>query len=411
MRTDATGRAPGLRRGRAAAGAVLFLSFVDVFALLPTVAPHVEALGAGPRGIGVAVGAYSLTNLPANVVGGILVDRVGRRRVTLLGLVLAAAAVAGYAAVDSVATFVGVRALHGIAGGILVPAVFAAAGDRAAAGEAGRAFGRLGAVIGAAAVVAPATAGIVRQVAGTDTVFLGVSGLLLVGALIAWVGVHDRVAPPAAADPTSLAASAAEAVPRGAAMRALLADGRVRRALVATAVLTAAVGVLAGFLPGAAEDLGAPPSAVGGLFTAYALVAGAVMLSPLSGRVDRHGADGSLAAGLGILATALLTLALAPSLAVATAGTALFGAGYGLLFPAATGVTSSVASTATRGRAFGLFNAAFSVGLALGPPLVGWLVAISPALDPFLLAALLCVAGAITTTVAARRPSLPGTRR
>jgi DHA1 family multidrug resistance protein-like MFS transporter len=411
VRTETAGRPPGLRRGRAAAGAVLFLSFVDVFALLPTVAPHVEALGAGPRGIGIAVGAYSLTNLPANVVGGILVDRVGRRRVTLLGLVLAAAAVAGYAAVDSVATFVGVRALHGIAGGILVPAVFAAAGDRAAAGEAGRAFGRLGAVIGAAAVVAPATAGIVRQVAGTDAVFLGVSGLLLVGALIAWVGVHDRAAPPAAADLTSLAASAAEAVPRGDAMRALLADGRVRRALVATAVLTAAVGVLAGFLPGAAEDLGAAPSAVGGLFTAYALVAGAVMLSPLSGRVDRRGADGSLAAGLALLSTALLTIALAPSLAVATAGTALFGAGYGLLFPAATGVTSLVASTATRGRAFGLFNAAFSVGLALGPPSIGWLIAVVPTLDPFLLAALLCLAGALGTTVAARRPSLPDTQR
>jgi MFS transporter, DHA1 family, multidrug resistance protein len=394
---------PGVRRGRAAAGAVLFLSFVDVFALLPTVAPHVESLGAGPRGIGIAVGAYSLTNLPANIVGGVLVDRIGRRRVTLLGLVLAAAAVAGYAAVDSVASFVGIRALHGIAGGILVPAVFAAAGDRARAGEAGRAFGRLGAVIGAAAVVAPAAAGIVRQVAGTDAVFLGVSALLLLGAAIAFVGVHDRVAVPATVDPTSVASTSTEAVPRSDAMRALLGDGRIRRALAATAVLTAAVGVLAGFLPGAAADLGAEPSVVGGLFTAYAVVAAVVMLSPLAGRVDRRGADAPLALGLSLLAVALLVLATAPSLGVAAVGTALFGAGYGLVFPAATGATSLVASTATRGRAFGLFNAAFSVGLAAGPPLVGALVASVPSIDPFVVVAATCVVGAAGVTIASRR--------
>jgi MFS transporter, DHA1 family, multidrug resistance protein len=392
-----TTRAPA-RASLRAPGVVLFLAFVDVFALLPTVAPHVTSLGAGAAGIGLAVGAYSAANLPANIVGGILVDRYGRRRITIIGLVAAATTVAAYAAATTVATFILVRLLHGIAGGILVPAVFAAAGDRARRGAEGRAFGRLGAVIGSAAVIAPATAGAVRQATGTDEVFLGVAALLLLGAVVAFFGVHDA--------PTAAPRTATERAARPQAMHALLQLAPIRRALLGTISLTAAVGVLAGFLPGTAEALGAPASAVGGLFTAYAIVAAGLMLSPVAGRVDRSGADGPLALGLATLGAALVVLALAPSLTVAVLGSALFGAGYGLIFPAVTAATSSSSTVATRGRAFGLFNVAFSLGLAVGPPIIGALAQAVPALDPFVPTAVLVIGAAAAITVAARR--VPG---
>jgi MFS transporter, DHA1 family, multidrug resistance protein len=370
------------RRTRRTAGVVLFLSFVDIFALLPTVGPHVAALGGGDAAIGLAVGAYSASNLPANVLGGILVDRWGRRRVLLLGLAMAAVAVAAYALAATVAAFVGIRLLHGIAGGILIPAVFAAAGDRAEPGRTGRSFGRLGALIGAAAVVAPAAAGLVRQTVDTEAVFLGVAVLLALGFAIAWWGVFDRLPHPGAT------ADGGVQVER--AMRALLGDARLRRALAATATLTAAVGVLAGFLPGVAEGLGADPSLVGGLFTAYAVVAAAIMLSPLSGRVDRGRALATAAAGLAVLALALGMLTFAGALWVVVVASAVFGAGYGLVFPAVTGATSLAATDATRGRAFGLFNVAFSLGLAVGPPLVGWAAEVTPTMDVFVPVALLC---------------------
>lgn len=384
-----------VRASLRAPGVVLFLAFVDVFALLPTVAPHVADLGAGAAGIGLVVGAYSAANLPANIVGGILVDRYGRRRITILGMLAAAVTVALYATATTVGAFILVRLLHGVAGGILVPAVFAAAGDRAQRGTEGRAFGRLGAVIGSAAVIAPATAGAVRQATGTTEVFLGVAGLLLLGAIVALFGVHDA--------PGTVSRSPAARAARPQAMRALLQLAPIRRALLGTVILTAAVGVLAGFLPGTAEALGAPASAVGGLFTAYAIVAAGLMLSPVAGRVDRNGADGPLALGLVTLGAALVVLAVAPSLTIAVLGSALFGAGYGLIFPAVTAATSSSSTVATRGRAFGLFNVAFSLGLAVGPPLIGALAQAVPALDPFVPTAILAIASAVGITVAARR--------
>jgi len=400
---------PVTRASITAAGVALFLSFMDVAALLPTVAPHVRGLGASATGVGLAVGAYSATNLPANIVGGIMIDRIGRRRVTILGFLLAAVAVLGYSLATTVGGFIAIRAAHGVAGGILVTAVFAVAGDRTRAGRAGRSFGRFGALIGAAWVIGPALAGAVRQAAGTDVVFQMIAVLLVIGAVVSALFIHDVVRDEGD-DPTAGDDAVGEELSRGRAMRELAARPAVRRALVATMAWLAAVGILAAFLPETAEALGAPASAVGGLFTAYAVMAGLMMLSPLSGRVDRDGADSMIALGLTIIAAALAAMIVAPDLTTLMLASALFGTGYGLIFPAVTGAISLAATTRTRGRAFGLFNAAFSVGLALGAPIAGGLadtvVRLSggiESLDPFVPAAALCLAAALWIVSASRR--------
>jgi MFS transporter, DHA1 family, multidrug resistance protein len=400
---------PVTRASVTAAGVALFLSFMDVAALLPTVAPHVRGLGASATGVGLAVGAYSATNLPANIVGGIMIDRIGRRRVTILGFVLAAVAVLGYSLATTVGGFIAIRAAHGVAGGILVTAVFAVAGDRTRAGRAGRSFGRFGALIGAAWVIGPAVAGAVRQTSGTDVVFQMIAVLLLIGAVVSALFIHD-VQRDESDDPTAGDDAVGEEVSRGRAMRELAARPAVRRALIATMAWLAAVGILAAFLPETAEALGAPASAVGGLFTAYAVMAGLMMLSPLSGRVDRNGADSMIALGLVIIAAALGAMIVAPDLTTLMLASALFGTGYGLIFPAVTGAISLAATTRTRGRAFGLFNAAFSVGLALGAPIAGGLadtvVRLSggiESLDPFVPAAALCLVAALWILSASRR--------
>jgi len=403
---------PVTRLSVTAAGVALFLSFMDVAALLPTVAPHVRSLGASATGVGLAVGAYSATNLPANIMGGILLDRIGRRRVTIIGFLLAAVAVLGYSLATTVGGFIAIRAAHGVAGGILVTAVFAVAGDRTRAGRAGRSFGRFGALIGAAWVVGPALAGVVRQTSGTDVVFQMIAVLLLIGALITALFIHD-LPRDEASDETAGEDAVGEEMSRGRAMRELAARPAVRRALVATIAWMAAVGILAGFLPETAEALGAPAFAASSLFTAYALMAGLLMLSPLAGRVDRVGADGMIAYGLVIIAAALVAMIFARDLTMLFVASAVFGAGYGLIFPAVTGAISMAATTRTRGRAFGLFNAAFSVGLALGAPLAGGLADLVARLaggldrlDPFAPAAALCLLAAGWILRAARRERL-----
>jgi MFS transporter, DHA1 family, multidrug resistance protein len=409
--------------GARAAGVVLFLSFMDVTTLVTIVSSHAASLGAGAVGIGLSVGAYSATNLPANVIGGILLDRVGRRRLTVLGFLLAAVAVLGYAQATSVAGFIVIRALHGMAGGVLVTAVFASAGDRTRAGRAGRSFGRYGAIIGSAWVVGPALAGVLTARSGTALAFQVVAVLLVLGAIITLAFLRDVPMVAAEDDPTAGADAVSDEGPsRMDAMRELSRRPAVRRALLATAAWMAAVGTLAAFLRESVIAVGAPESAASGLFSAYALMAALMMLSPLAARVDRTGADGMIATGLTIIAISLLVMSgvdwLAPQgtgLLVLLLASAVFGTGYGIIFPAVTGAISLAATTRTRGRAFGLFNVAFSVGLALGPPIVGGLVwatttlsADALTLDPFLPVALLCLVTAVAITRAGRRERATG---
>lgn len=409
---------PARIAGARAAGVVLFLSFMDVTTLVTIVSSHAASLGAGAIGIGMSVGAYSATNLPANVIGGILLDRVGRRRLTVLGFLMAAVAVLGYAQATSVPGFIVIRALHGVAGGVLVTAVFASAGDRTRAGRAGRSFGRYGAIIGSAWVVGPALAGVLTARSGTALAFQVVAVLLVVGAVVTLLFLRDVPMVAAEDDPTAGAdAVTDDGTSRMEAMRELARRPAVRRALLATMAWMAAVGTLAAFLRESVIAVGAPESTASGLFSAYALMAALMMLSPLAARVDRSGADGMIATGLGIIATALLMMSAADWLAPEGTGllvlllaSAVFGTGYGIIFPAVTGAISLAATTRTRGRAFGLFNVAFSVGLALGPPLIGGLVWASTAvlpgtrpLDPFLPAAVLALVAAVAVSRAGRR--------
>lgn len=338
--------------------AVVFVAFTDNFAMFPTIGPYAQFLGGDAFAMGVAVAAYSVTNLVFNVVGGILLDRSGRRRLLLVGLIAAAVAMLLYAAAGNVGSLIAVRLIHGAAGGILVPAVFTMIADLAPAGSAGRAMGRAGALIGTVAIVAPAMAGILRQAAGFYPVFYGAAALLALGALLAGFGlpetrrVKERTAEPAPAG-----------IPPG-----------VETAFLGIFTLMFAMGILTTFLPEMAESLGHGAGTSGMLFTVFGLVAAGVMISPLAQLVDRRGGALPTAAGVGIMLVSLALLMFAESLALLMVACAVFGAGYGLIFPSTSGQIAQ-ATEGRRGRAYGLFYAMFSLGTVVGAPLGGWMKA------------------------------------
>lgn len=383
--------------------AVLFSSFLDVFALLPTVSPYARSLGATTLTLAIVVGAYSLTNIPANVLGGMLVDRYGPRKVVLFGLVAAAVTVLTYSLAATPAALVSARLGHGIAGGVLMPAVFALASSHVAQGMHGRTFGRLGAVIGLAAVIAPASAGVIRQLYGFNAVFFAITGTFLLAACCTAMWVHD----PRPA--SQIQQDADRAMQRNtAAVRELLRSGQMRRALAATVMLTMAAGVLATFLPDVANQQGASASTVGLLFTVYAFCAGVVMLSTVSRRIDVRGADTPIVAGLYVIATAFGGFHVVGTVSGLVLSAAIFGVGYGLVFPAVSAAISLEVGDGMRGRAFGLFNVAFSVGLAFGPVSIGWVTTRVVAAQPFIAAAaVLAIAAAVLLVVSRRQAYRP----
>lgn len=357
----------------AAAYAITFFAFVDTFAFLPTIGPHADALGASSLVVGAVVGAYSATNLLVNPVAGVFLDRVGRRRLLLLGLALAAAALACYPLADSPGSLVAVRLLHGVGGGIIVPAVFTFVGDLTGDARRGRAMGRTGAMIGLAAIIAPPLATTLANRAGFAVLAIAVAGLLLTGLVVAAAVMPETHRPRGESEP--------DAPP--AALR------RLGRASLAVFGFTFALGGLSAFLPFRVEDVGGSPAVTGGLLSLFALVAAAGMLSPLadSSRTRRPGLP--MVAGLTAVALALVAVGAGPTLPVLAVGAATFGLGYALVFPAAAEQAASAAGGARRGRAFGAFHAAFSLGFVIGPPIAG--AASTGPLGPFTAGAVVAV--------------------
>jgi MFS transporter, DHA1 family, multidrug resistance protein len=380
------------RTAMAVAYAVTFIAFLDTFALLPTIGPYAEALGASGLGMGLALGAYSVTNLMFNVVGGVMLDRAGRRRLAILGFTLVVLAILAYPLANSVSTLIMVRLLHGIGGGILIPAVYTLIGDMAATGKKGRAMGRVGAAIGAAAVIAPGIAGTARGRFGFEAVFIGLAAVMAVGLVITFAAVRET------------AGRSVTAQARTTSMRSLLASPDLQVAYIATFGFTFGFGALGAFLPSRIEATGAGPAVSGGLFTLLSLIAAVLMLTRVAGRVDDQGPRRPILIGLPAVAVGLVVIGLGDAVGMMAVGVALFGVGFGIVYPAASGATAIAAAASGRGRAFGLFNVAYSLGFVIGPPLSGYLSDRFGA-SPFLTAAVVCAAA--TVIIGGRRHSLP----
>jgi MFS family permease len=396
------------RRARLAAYAAVFLAFFDNFALLPLIAPRAEELGADALGVGVAVAAYSLTNLLLNLVGGSLADRVGRRLVLLVSLAVSPICIAVYGLADSLPIFLAARAVHGAFGGFLTASLFALLADLAPEGERGKTIGRAGALIGAAAVVGPAAAGLAARELGSGPVFLAVAAIIAIGLLLVRGAIPETLPEPARSGAPGT-------------WRRLLTDPRLRVAYLAIFALEAGVGVITGFLKDgiverqmaagmdAERALRYATGAQGGLFSIFALVAVILMLSPIARRVDRRGALGLSVIGLACLATSTVVLAVGNSLTADSAAMVLYGIGFGLLFPAAAGMVGIAAPAPERGRAYGIFNFSFDAGLAAGPLVAGALAVSALGLEPFLTATVLIALVALLIPLAARTGAIRGT--
>jgi MFS transporter, DHA1 family, multidrug resistance protein len=382
------------KKTKAAIYFAVFLTFIDNFALLPVIGPRAQELGGTPFIVGIAIAAYSLANLAFNPIGGVLADRLGRRRVIVAALIISPLAIAVYALADSLPLFLVARVVHGAAGGVLAAALFALLGDVAAPGERGKTLGRAGALIGVAAVVGPAGAAIVSSIAGLNAVFLGLA-LLIAGGLLAVLPLI----------PETLTPSVARSQRPGA-WRRIFANRNLRVALLAIFGLEAAVGSITGFMKDGlfqrAIEMGRDTEAAlryatgvsGGLFSIFGVVAILIMLSRFSERVDKRGPFGISLVGLAAIFVALILLAISPRLEVDVVAIVLYGIGYGLIFPAAAGAVAIASEPGERGRANGAFNLFFDLGISAGPVLGGTLTTLIVGLTPFS-GGLLLVAGAL----------------
>lgn len=176
------------RRATGALAAVYALRMFGLFALVPVLAPHAATLpGATPLLLGLAVGAYGLTQALLQIPFGALSDRLGRRPVITFGLLVFAAGSLLTGAADSAPMLVAGRALQGA--GAVAATLMALLADHTREQQRTRAMAIVGMSIGAAYLVALPAGPALATLLGVDGLLYLIAALALAALVLLWATV------------------------------------------------------------------------------------------------------------------------------------------------------------------------------------------------------------------------------
>lgn len=350
---------------------VVYFLFFDTHFQMPILAPFARSLGATPFLVGSIVGMYSLFNIVGNVISGHVIDSRCLKTPLTAGTVLIIISLFSYAYAPSPSALLLIRAFHGFAGGLVVPATLVYLTKtplKRGEDSMSKRMSFYGVSIGLAALTGPPLAGMLAAWYGYAQAYLVIALLMVFPALLIIFFLKDREVP------------LGKNISVHEYYRHLVANGLLRLSFRMVFALMGATGTLASFLPIKSEALGASPAVTGMLFAVFAATAIAAQLI-WPWLVSRFRLLNGALAGFCLLNFALLVIHFGAQMPVLFLGLAIYGIGFGLLFPALLELVAKSSRADIRGLATGIFFTFFSLGVALVPPLGGLLqqwVAVSP---------------------------------
>ncbi len=178
------------RRAATGLAGVFAARMLGLFMVLPVFALHAgDMAGATPLLIGVAIGAYGLTQALLQIPFGMLSDRFGRKPIIAIGLLVFAAGSVVAALSDSILGMIVGRALQG--SGAVAAAVMALAADLTREEIRLRVMAGIGASIGVAFALALVVGPILNRWFSLSGIFWVTAGLALVSLLVLLLWVPD----------------------------------------------------------------------------------------------------------------------------------------------------------------------------------------------------------------------------
>jgi predicted MFS family arabinose efflux permease len=337
------------------------------------------AMGFGTTTVGIVIGLAPAATLLTRQIAGRLADRHGPRLGVLLGLATAAASGLCYLLATTLppngalAALMAGRLVLGLGDSLFTTAIASWAVTRVGVQHAGRAMAWIGiAMYGALAIGASAGAAL-GDLGGFEALAIAVVVMPLLGLPIALL----------LAD---LPARESHNVSFGSVVRAIWPPG------LGLVLASSGFGTIAAFLALRFAVLGWSGAglalmAFGGVYIVVRIL--------FAGLPDRLGGIRVATVSLVIEAAGLALIAVAGSPLMATAGTALAGLGYSLVFPALGVEAVRRVPADHRGVALGAFLACFDFGLGAAGPVMGLVAGISGLPAAFAFAGLLCLASMV----------------
>jgi MFS family permease len=338
--------------------AFTFSVFLSAFQLLPVAPFHILDLGGSSIAAGMFLGLLTYASALSAPVTGALADRVGKRRMLLLASLALAVFSAAYASSAGYRLLLALVVLHGVFWSGLLSASSAYMTDFIPESRRAEGIGYWGMSTMLAVALAP-SAGFWMYRHGWLWVCAGTAALNLVMAGIAWRLPETDVA---------ARMSAERFFTRD------LVEWRVVRVALSLFLCSFGYGGITSFVALHAERLGVAPKGV--FFTAMAVV---VLLTRLvSGRLaDRVGHRRVFLPCLALVTLGLALLAVARTRGLFVLSAAVFGLGFGNMYPAFAAHVVRHVDPRRRGAAFGGILAAFDTGIGTGSVAVGWMAGLA----------------------------------
>lgn len=351
---------------RAAGGLALVYAFrmLGMFMLLPVLATYGSDLqGATPVLIGVAIGAYGLTQGLLQIPFGVLSDRIGRLPVIYGGLLVFAAGAAVAAMADSIWGVIAGRVLQGV--GAISAALMALLSDLTREQHRTKAMAMIGMSIGLSFAAAMVLGPLLTRAFGLSGLFWATCAMALLG-----LPIVRAVIPPASRPHHHL-----ESGVDGARLWPTLRHPQLLRLNLGIGLLHAILMASFVVLPLALVEYGELPRDAHWPVYLGAMVTGFVGMVPfiIYAEKKRRMKQVLTAAVALLLLCELYFGFFARSLPTLVVGFVLFFTVFNLLEASLPSLVSKIAPPASKGTAMGLYATSQFIGAALGGMLGGWL--------------------------------------
>lgn len=336
--------------------AIIFFSFFDLFVQLPIMSTYALSVGATTFIAGIVVGLYSFMNTFGNIFSGVFTDKIGAFRILVFGLITSSLSLLCYQLVDSPEILLVVRCIHGFSSGFITPAAFTLLANIRRANEQGSGSAVTGSFVGIAAIVGPATSGILASKISVPDVLsmVAVYGIILLIGLFLFLRKFPL--PKRKEQHTK---------------EKLKWNLGIIKSYGGAFFLMFSQGVLAYLLPIHVQDLGYGSRMSGMLLSVFGIVAVLIFILPTNRIFDYVNAQVTLLIGVTLLGVAQIGIGLAEETLVLYGILAVYGVGFAFLFPSINSILIEATTEKTRGKAYGYFYAFFSIGVVAGSSVLG----------------------------------------
>lgn len=351
---------------------------------LPTLPLYIRTLTKSFDEIGIIMGSFAIGLLVCRAYLGRLADRKGRTYTMRIGLIVAMVIPLCYAIMPSIPLLILFRAIHGISIAAFASSYSALISDLAPIENRGEIIGYMSLVNPLGLAIGPAIGGLTYQFLGYQFLFISASLLAFAGLLLTLqIGtkgeVSDRV-------------TNSQTVIKEKFWQTFL-NPRVRVPSTILLLVGLSFGTISSFMPILMQQKNIGMNA--GFFYMAAALSGFVIRFPVGRLSDEWGRGLFISLGIACYGWSMAIIYFASHDYDFLLSGIAEGLGSGIVIPAVVALLADRTVPQERGYVFGLTWIGFDVGIALGGPIMGKMIAFVGITNIFAIATGLCVFGLV----------------